>query len=443
MLKRCAIVAILSILAGCSPRSQATGPRPIVVWHWMTDRDAVFQVLAEQYAQATGQRVRFELYAPSELYTQKVRGAIQTNTLPDIFGVLGETRDLASFVNAGHVLNLSEAMRADDGAWERALFPKALAASQFAAGNSHSVAPGVYGVPIDVMTIQLLYNKALFRKAGLDPERPPQTWDELLRAARQLKAAKIPVLVSGFGETWLLDSLASDYAWNLLGERQVLRTYRGEVPYTDDGWIQVLDLFRQMRDEGMIHEGAITMVNKRAEQIFAMNGAAFAFNGSWAVNVYHGMNPDLEYGVMMPPAATDAHPMVVWGGAGSSFVINARSPHASAAVAFLRWLTDEPQQRLLVEETRNLPSNRRVLADITPALRAFAQAMDHAIHPNTLPTQEFSMVTEMFDRGLQSILIGEKTPQQVAAEVQQVKEREIARHGRNSGQLKPTAGEPR
>lgn len=419
-------ITIAALLAGCGPRQQAGGPA-VVVWHWMTDRDEAFQQLAQRYAAATGQAVRFELYAPSEVYTQKVRGAIQTNTLPDIFGVLGETRDLASFINSGYILNLTDAMRANDGAWEQVFYPKALEMNRFVEGNAHGVAPGTYGVPIDVTTIQLLYNKALFRKAGLDPERPPQTWAEFLAAGRKLKAAGIPVLVSGFGETWLLDSLASDYAWNVMGKDKVIQTYRGEVAYTDPGWLTVLDIFRQMRDEGLILDGAITMVNKRAEQIFANNGAAFAFNGSWSVNVYRGMNPDLEYGVLLPPAVSDEHPMVVWGGAGSSLLVNAHSPRAPAAVQFLQWLTDAPQQQFLVQETRNLPSNRQVAEEIPPELAGFARAMDHAIHPNVLPAQEFSIVIETFDKGLQSILIGEKTPQQVASEVQQVKARELAR----------------
>lgn len=438
------LALVLGLIAGCGSRHD-TASTDVIIWHWMTDRDEAFQQLAEQYKAQTGHTVRFELYAPSEVFTQKVRGAIQTDTLPDVFGVLGETRDMASFINAGHIANVADAMRANNGAWEDAFFPKALEMNRFEAGNAHGVTPGVYGVPIDVTTIQMIYNKDLFEKAGLHPEQPPKTWDEFLHAGRALKAANIPVLVSGFGETWLLDSLASDYAFNIMGQDKVLQTYRGQLPYTDPAWVQVFDLFRQMRDEGLILEGAITMVNKRAEQIFANGGAAFAFNGSWAVNVYRGMNPDLRYGVLLPPAASTAHPMVIWGGAGSSFVVNAHAPNAQAAIAFLQWLTDAPQQQFLVTATRNLPANRHVVKDIPDELAGFARAMDHAIHPNVLPVQEFSIVTETFDKGLQSVLIGEKTPQQIAQEVQQVKTRELARRrqGTQAGSTPATAGETR
>jgi len=43
-----------------------------------------------------------------------------------------------------------------------------------------------YGFPVDVQTIVLFYNPKLFKEAGLDPERPPQTWDELIKYAQAI-----------------------------------------------------------------------------------------------------------------------------------------------------------------------------------------------------------------------------------------------------------------
>ncbi len=54
----------------------------------MTDRDDALQKLAEHYQKLRGTKVRLELYAPSDAYSSRVRAATQTNTLPDIFGVL-------------------------------------------------------------------------------------------------------------------------------------------------------------------------------------------------------------------------------------------------------------------------------------------------------------------------------------------------------------------
>lgn len=46
---------------------------------------------------------------------------------------------------------------------------------------------GLYYVPSSVDTFVLYYNKDVFAEAGLDPESPPTTWDELLAAAKAIK----------------------------------------------------------------------------------------------------------------------------------------------------------------------------------------------------------------------------------------------------------------
>ena len=46
---------------------------------------------------------------------------------------------------------------------------------------------GTYYIPSSVDTFALYYNKEVFEAAGLDPEAPPTTWDELLEAAKTIK----------------------------------------------------------------------------------------------------------------------------------------------------------------------------------------------------------------------------------------------------------------
>ncbi len=411
-------------IAGCAP-SAKQDTSAIHVWHWMSDREEAFNELASLYEKETGQKIKLELFAPSEAYSQRVKASAQTGTLPDIYGVLGEKRDFASFIRSGYIANLSTALEevSDGSTWRGTLFDKALAVNEFEPGNEFGIEPGTYGIPLDVTTIQMVYNKSLYEKAGLDPSKPPRTWEEFIGHASILKEAGIPRLVGGFGEIWMLDALASNLAMNLMGEEKVFDTYRGKIPYTDPDWVRVLTYFKQMADEKVFVEGAVTMVNKTAEQTFANERAAYAFNGSWCVNVYKGMNPSLKYEAMLPPAVTDAHPMRIWGAAGGSFVVNAKSLNRDAAIAFLKWLTSEKQQAYLAEKTENLPSNKRSMGKISPLLASFADDMELATHPNLYPVHEDPSVMETFDKGIQSILIGEKKPEEVAADVQRVKEK--------------------
>ncbi len=393
----------------------------------MSDREEAFQSLAKRFENDVGIKVRFELYAPSEIYSQRIKASAQTNTLPDIYGILGEKRDFASFVKSGYVADLTEALGRKDGTavWKDVLFEKALSVNEFLPGNEYGVAPGIYGVPLDVTTIQMVYNKRLYREAGLDPEAPPETWDEFVAHCQVLKSKGIPRFVSGFGEIWMIDALASNFAMNIMGEEKVFDTYAGKVPYTDPDWVKLFSIFKQMADDDILVQGAVTMVNKTAEQTFANERAAYAFNGSWCVNVYKGMNPRLEYGAMIPPKITNLHPMKIWGGAGGSLVVNNQSYRRANAIRFLIWLTMDEQQAFLATETENLPSNKNSLRQISPILAQFGDDMDNAVHPNTYPVHELPAVTEAFDKGIQSILIGEKTPQQIAADVQRIKEKEL------------------
>jgi ABC-type glycerol-3-phosphate transport system substrate-binding protein len=426
------VCVLLLLTAGCAPADkEADGT--VTVWHWMSDRENAFEQLVDKFEQETQLKVKFELFAPSEAYAQRVKASAQTGTLPDIYGVLGEKRDFASFIKSGYIANLEEALtkKEESGfSWKEKFFGKALAVNEFLPGNEFGVEPGIYGVPLDTTTIQMVYNKSLYQKAGLNPGEPPKTWEEFLGHCSILKEAGIPLFVGGFGEIWMLDALASNFAMNVMGEEKVFDTYRGKVPYTDPDWIKVLSLFKQMADQKILVEGAVTMVNKTAEQTFANERAAYAFNGSWCVNVYKGMNPNLQYAPLLPPAVSSAHPVRIWGGAGSSFVVNAKSPHRETAIRFLRWLTDESQQAYLAESTENLPSNKASLSKISPILAQFADDMEYATHPNIYPVHENPVVSEAFDKGIQSILIGEKKPEEVVEEVQRIKEKERAkRHG--------------
>ena len=424
----CSFIVFLSVfLTGCSSQTSSGSADSVTIWHWMSDREDALLELAKRYEEETGIKVKFELYGPSNAYTEKIRAAAQTITLPDVFGILGKKRDFASFIKAGHVYNLTGQMNENEGAWKNKLFGKALAGNEFKPGNGFGVEPGIYGVPIDVTNIQMLYNKDLLKKAGWDPENPPKTWNEFLEANRMLKENGIQGLVSGWGEIWMIDCLASNYAFNIMGEKKVFDTISGKVPYTDPDWIKVFDLFRQMRDEKLLASGVVTMVNKTAEQLFANNRAAFAFNGSWCVNVYQGMNPNLNYAAFLPPEASKRYPMAIWGGAGSSFMINARSKKMQQAVEFLHWPTAAKQQAYLFQATNNLPANKQCAISMPKINQEFASGMDYATHPSAWDASEFLMVIEAYTRGIQSIILGEKTPKEVGIETQAVKERELSR----------------
>jgi len=341
---------------------KGSGADTITVWHWMTDRDDAFQTLAKRYEEQTGIKVKIDLFAPSDVYSKKITSSTQAKILPDIFGILDTKKTFSEFVKYGYVADLTEEYQKNNSQWENSFFPEALNSNRFEEGNVYNIKAGLYGVPLDVTNLQMLYNKRLLERAGY--KKPPKTFEEFIAISLALRRVGISGMVSGWGELWMIECFASNYAFNIMGKDKIMATYRGEVSYTDPDWIKVFTIFQKLRKNNMLIEGIITKPNKEAELDFALERTAFAFNGSWSVNVYHEMNPDLQYGVMLPPAINADYPMKIWGGAGSSFVVNNASLRKDSAIQFLKWLTAKEQQEYLARETKNLPANQQALTAI-------------------------------------------------------------------------------
>ncbi|MBU1852847.1 MAG: extracellular solute-binding protein [Candidatus Omnitrophica bacterium] len=392
----------------------------ITFWHWWTDRQSILEEFADQYEEETGVKVKFVLSSPSgDLYKNKLQAAALSSTLPDIIGVWGGGEFLARYINAGHISNLTDEM--EEG-WKDRFFPEAIKRGSYQDGNQWGVIPGTYAVPLTVMNIQIFYNKRLFEKAGLDPMNPPATWEEFIAAGRKLRAKGIAPFTAGFGDLGLAEWFLNSYAWSFLGEDNVRATWVGERSYVSPEWEAAFDKFVEMRDNEMFIEGIAIMSNKQSEQAFANGLAAMAMNGSWAVNVYYQMNPDLEYDVMSFPQDTEAaNPVLLFGGTGICAAVNGKSSQKLEAIKFLKWFTDKERQIEYVEKAHTLSANRNVIDGLSPVLAKFAKGMERII-PD-LEVEEKNEVREVLRKGIQSIIIGEKTSIKVLEEAQRLKDK--------------------
>ena len=416
----CLCFAIFMV-SGCSGGGSGKSEDVVKVWHWMTDRQEAFEKLTKDYYDQTGVKVVFETYAPTDVYKNKITAAASGHLLPDIYNPQSDKKELASYINAGYIADLTDEMNTG---WKDVFFEKSLIANSFEENNEWGVKPGIYGVPLDVSSLMIYYNKDLFKQAGLDPENPPKTWAEFIDAGKKLREAGIQPFVSGFGEAWLIGAFASSYQWSLFGRQGIIDTIDGKIPYNDARWLKIFKLFEEMRDNKMFASGIVTMVNKDAERTFATGRAAMTFNGSWGVNVYKSMNPTLNYGLMNPPSLPDAqYPLLVFGGDGSSMFVNAESPRKDKAIAFLKWFTQKEQQAYLAKETLNIPSNKESAEDLPEILQEFSKSITRTFE--NLPKLEAWQVTNYININLQSVIIGEKDPAKAVKEVQEEKLRQM------------------
>jgi raffinose/stachyose/melibiose transport system substrate-binding protein len=131
-------------------------------------------------------------YLENEAFKAKLPTLLQSNERPHIFyswggGVLKEQS------TTGAIMDLTEAMDADGGAWRNSFSQGIFAGLMF---NDR-----VWAVPYKTGSMAIFYNKEQFAQAGVDAEAI-KTWDDLLAGVSKLKEAGLTPLACGAGDKW-------------------------------------------------------------------------------------------------------------------------------------------------------------------------------------------------------------------------------------------------
>jgi ABC-type glycerol-3-phosphate transport system substrate-binding protein len=104
----------------------------------------------------------------------------------------------------------------------------------------------IYGLPHDAYGLGIMYNRELFVKAGLDPDKPPQTWDELRSYA---KIFKDKLGIDGFNirnegglAGWMLVTMMYSFG----GDAQQQINGEWKATYNNDGMVKALKFMHDL-----------------------------------------------------------------------------------------------------------------------------------------------------------------------------------------------------
>ena len=118
-----------------------------------------------------------------------------------------------------------------------------------------------YVVPLVAFPTTLVYNKALFRQAGLDPDHFPRTWGGFLKVCEQLKEAGITPLVFGNKEGYANECIMDQvFFWQAFDsvEQEMKEVVGPEGTYTHPKVIELLGLYKDLYDKGYFMEGGMS-----------------------------------------------------------------------------------------------------------------------------------------------------------------------------------------
>ncbi|OII39924.1 extracellular solute-binding protein [Plantibacter sp. MMLR14_011] len=167
--------------AGCSPQSSesADGKTTIEVGDRPSaDRPEDRKYFDERVSAFEEANPDIDVKAVETAYDPTTFQALAAGgSLPDVLSVpLTEPQGL---IKRGQAADLTDTLKSE-GLLD-SLNPAILKLASDADGKA-------YGVPTNAYSFGLVYNRALFTAAGLDPDAPPTTWDEVRTAAQQITA---------------------------------------------------------------------------------------------------------------------------------------------------------------------------------------------------------------------------------------------------------------
>ena len=271
----------------------------------------------------------------------------------------------------------------------------------------------LYGVPFDVGVWGMLYyNKDMFKAAGLDPEKAPVTWDEVLEYGRKLTSDTQYGIATWIGTGDAVQCMIDGFTFS--GGGQIVNEDHTEALFNSEQGIAALDFWNECSK--ISPPGVAGRGEDDAFKLFASGQCAMAYYGEWGQDTLASMAPDMDYGVALLPVPEGGKSIGTLGG--FNLGINANSKNKELAWEFLEYTTREDVNEKIVDLT---PANRNAATKFLKDNRKYPdeilEQLENASFRPALPN--YPEIAEVQRIATQSVILGEtdsKTALDKAAE---------------------------
>lgn len=254
--------------------------------------------------------------------------------------------------------------------------------------DAHKVDGTVYSVPLYGSPSILFYNKDLFEKAGLDPNKAPETYDQMLEMAAKLSELKTDDgnKVYAFGQPTAsvpvvgasLTAFAANFGGYVFDEN-------GEFNVDNEGFVQAMDMLKLLDDKGYNPQN---VKPKDLRNLFALGQLAMYYDNSWGFNGVKAINPDATNFV------ATAMPLKGGNGNGEStlqsnnfVVINNGEARLAATRDFIQYvISKDVLEDYMLNITPGFPGKESMADIINPVLEGSKDAVSVSIPSRLFPT---------------------------------------------------------
>lgn len=330
--------------------TEASGEEEVQIEYWQYHFDAKVELmdeLIEEFEAANpGIKVKQTTF-PYEQFNEKVAAQVPAGKGPDVINLFYGW--VPKYVDSGYLQPLpQDAFPHED--MEAEFFPLIEAVK---------LDDEYWTIPTAVRTLALFYNKDLFEEAGLDPDSPPETWDELADYAvkltktdgnGRLEQSGLAWEPSQQAHHWLRDGLTYQNGGHVLSDDRKTVVW-GEGP-------EGLEAFKYWisfpTDLGTSKPGFFT----DDVTAFSQGKAAMNIDGSFRVGTLQSDAPDLNYAIAPLPAKDEKSTNASFWSNG--IVAGVEGEKLDASVKFLKFLTSDEVMEKWLEGTGELPAREAV-----------------------------------------------------------------------------------
>lgn len=330
-----------------------------------------FKEVVKAYNAKGGDTVELTEVPFAEL-VQKYATAIAGGQAPDALSL--DLIYTPAFAAAGQLEDLS--------GWAKSLsYFNALSPSHVKLGTYED---RIYGLPLSVETSIFAWNKDLYKKAGLDPEKAPTTWDEITANAEKIRALggdTYGFYFSGGGCGGCMIFTFTPLVW---GAGADILSEDGKTATLDTPQMrQAVEIYRNLVAKDTVPAGAAS--DNGVNFLSITNGKIGQQSlGAFAIGTLVTQHPAIDFGVTLIPGV-DGKPSSFAGG--DNFVVTKGTPRLDNIKAFLEY-TYSVEGQTLMAKFGSLPTRsdiaEEVLSGLDPRLGVAMEAVSVAKTPYTL-----------------------------------------------------------
>ncbi|MFD1334766.1 extracellular solute-binding protein [Oceanobacillus iheyensis] len=408
-------VAVTFILAACGDNEEAQsedGVIELTLWNdWTEDRpeNTVYKDIIEKFNEQNEEIQIVNESIPHDDYEIKLRTQAAGNQLPDMMRVWPGTR-VQPLVQGNALLPLNPII----DHWE-GMIPEEILQDYAVDGN-------YYAIPSNISETSLVfYNKEIVSEAGYDEF--PTTYEGFKSLIEELKSNDVTPISLGNKAIWPLQSVyISGIADRYTGSDFLGNVLNGEGTFEDEQFINALSVIDELTKLEAFNEDMNTVDEAQSRNEFIKGSTAMHFAGSWAIGPIMDSVEDVEnIGVAAFPSfeGGEGDPSKISGVAGGGIAVNSNlsEEEQEAAFEFLKFYYSEELFQQLVQANIIVPADVEMDDSIPQVFKdanSMAQNGLSPVYDATLTPE----LTDIINNGLQSITLGDKTPEVLAAEMQ-------------------------